>query len=208
MQVKTVVLAPESTQSLASAAFVVIQLYHHMDSLVIRLWRSLTRQHSPHTAPAPPASARVLPAYAALGRYQLHRAELDPRLRLLVTQLAAERSRCRWCIERGRHEWREAQLSLDALRALSHYETSPLFSHRERAALRFTDAVTRYNEAKGGMPLEPLLRARQHLSEPEIAAVTAAAAAQHFFNPITGALGADAAPWGAPIGSPLRNFWL
>ena len=87
-------------------------------------------------------------------------------------------------------------------------ETSPLFSDRERAALRFTDAVTRYSEAQGGMPLEPLLRARQHLSEPEIAAVTAAAAAQHFFNPITGALGADATPWGAPVGSQLRAFWL
>jgi len=127
---------------------------------------------------------------------------------MLVTQLAAERSGCRWCIERGRHDWREAQLSFDALRALPRYETSSLFSDRERAALRFTDAVTRYSEAKGGMPEEALMRVRQHLSEPEIAAVTAAAAAQHFFNPITGALGADATPWGAPIGSQLRNFWL
>jgi hypothetical protein len=40
-----------------------------------------------------------------------------------------------------------------------------------------------------------LFRARRRLSEPEIAAVTAAVAAQHFFNPITGELGADAAPW-------------
>ena len=68
--------------------------------------------------------------------------------------------------------------------------------------------MTRYSEAKGGMPLEPLMRARQHLSEPEIAAVTAAVATQHFFNPITGALGSDVAPWGAPIGSSIRNLWL
>jgi len=27
-----------------------------------------------------------------------------------------------------------------------------------------------------------------------------------FFNPITGALGADVAPWGAPLGSSIRNF--
>jgi alkylhydroperoxidase family enzyme len=127
---------------------------------------------------------------------------------MLVIQLAAERSRCRWCIERGRHLWREEQLSHDALRALPRYETNALFSNRERAALRFADAVTRYSEAHGGMPLEPLTMARQHLSEPEIAAVTAAVAGQHFFNPITGALGADAAPWGAPIGSTIRNFWL
>jgi alkylhydroperoxidase family enzyme len=154
----------------------------------------------------------VLPAYAALARYQLHTPDLDPRLRMLVTQLAAERSRCRWCIERGRHLWREAQLSLDELRALPRYETSSLFSNRQRAALRFADAVTRYSEAAGEkeMALEPLLRARQHLREPEIVAITALVAAEHFYNPITGALGADATPWGAPIGrdSRVRSFWL
>lgn len=156
----------------------------------------------------PPSGPRVLPAYAALARFQNHGAELEPRLRLLVTQLAAQRSRCRWCIEHGRHLWREAQLPVEPLRSLVRYESSDLFSDRERAALRFTDALTRYSEDCGGMPIEPLLRARQHLSEPEIVAVTGAAASQHFFNPITGALGADVAAWGAPIGSQLRGLWL
>ena len=60
------------------------------------------------------------------------------------------------------------------------------------------------------MALEPLLRARQHLSEPEIVAVTALVAAEHFYNPITGALGADAMPRGASVGrdSRVRSFWL
>jgi alkylhydroperoxidase family enzyme len=150
-----------------------------------------------------------LPAYAALARYQLHTPDLDPRLRMLVMQLAAERSGCRWCIERGRHLWREAQLSLDELRALPRYETSACFSNRERAALRFADAVTRYSEAGGGMPLEPLMRVRQHLSEPEVAAITAVVAAEHFYNPVTGALGADAVAGGTASGDArVRNFWL
>jgi alkylhydroperoxidase family enzyme len=178
-----------------------------MDTIVIKIWRALTGSFQNQ---AIPAGARVLPAYAALARYRNSSTDLDSQLRMLVTQLAAERSGCRWCIDRGRHLWREAQLSLEALRALPRYETSSLFSNRERAALRFADAVTQYSEAHGaeGMPLEPLQRARQHLSEPEIAAVTAAVAARHFFNPITGALGADATPWGAPIGSAIRNLWL
>jgi len=184
-----------------------IQLYHYMGSLVARIWQALT---APTTAASP--GARVLPAYAALARHQLHTPDLEPRLRMLVTQLAAERSHCRWCIERGRHLWREAQLSLDDLRALPRYDTSSLFSNRERAALRFADAVTRYSEAAGeeAMALEPLLRARQHLSEPEIVAVTALVAAEHFYNPITGALGADAMPWRASVGrdSRARSFWL
>ena len=176
-----------------------------MDSLVARLTRIFARSDDARRRSH--AGPHVLPAYAALARYHSN-TDLEPRLRLLVTQLAAERSRCRWCIERGQHLWREGQFPVDPLRALLRYETSALFSDRERAALRFTDAVTRYSEARGGMPLEALTHARQYLSEPEIAAVTAAAASQHFFNPITGALGADVTPWGAPIGSQLRGRWL
>jgi alkylhydroperoxidase family enzyme len=179
-----------------------------MDSLAMTLWRLLSGRWA--RKPRVAGGARVLTAYAALARYQPDTIDLEPRLRMLVTQLAAERSRCRWCIERGRHQWRDAHLSLDALRALSRYETSAVYTDRERAALRFADAVTRYDDRTGGMPLEPLTRARQHLTEPEIAAITGVVAGEHFFNPITGELGADAAvaPWGAPIGSPLRNFWL
>jgi len=187
-----------SDDSLAVTSLVVIQLYHTMDSIVTTLvrrggalWRALARGR--RLATATPGGTHVLPAYAALARYDSSGTDLDPRLRLLVTQLAAERSRCRWCIERGRHLWREAQLSFETLRALPRYETSSLFSNRERAALRFADAVTRYAEANGGMPLEPLTRAREHLSEPEIAALTGAVAAVHFFDPLTGAFGADVA---------------
>jgi alkylhydroperoxidase family enzyme len=183
-----------------------IHLYHNMDSFVAKLVRAIAgRSHGTKVSATGPG---ILPAYAALARFQNSTVELEPRLRLLVTQLAAERSGCRWCIERGRHLWREAQFPVEPLRDLLRYERSASFSDRERAALRFTDAVTRYSEARGGMPIEPLMRARQYLTEPEIAAVTVTAASQHFFNPITGALGADVAPWGAPIGSQLRGLWL
>ena len=204
MQVKTVVLAPKMSYGLARRHYLVIQLYHQMDSFVAKIVKALTGRPTGPSLSGP----RILPAYAALARFPTNVAEIEPRLRLLVTQLAAERSRCRWCIEHGRHLWREAQFPVEPLRALLRYDTSGLFTDRERAALRFTDAVTRYSEACGGMPIEPLTRARQYLTEPEIAAVTAAAASQHFFNPITGALGADVAAWGAPIGSQLRGLWL
>jgi alkylhydroperoxidase family enzyme len=151
-----------------------------------------------------------------VARYRVGVSEMEPRLRMLAIQRAAEHSRCRWCIEKGRHAWREAQLPVDVLQALPHFDTSPLFSSRERAALRFTDALTRFRESDGDRTrLEPLASVRQHLSEPEVAALTAAVAEMHFYNPITGVLGADAAPaaerrsaWGAPIGTAIRSFWL
>src|SRR2546422_5855419 len=110
-----------------------IQLYHPMDSIVssiIRqggtLWRALVGRRSPAASAA--SGIGVLPAYAALAHYRVGITDLEPRLRILVMQLAAERSRCRWCIERGRHLWREAHLSIDELRALTRYETTSLFS--------------------------------------------------------------------------------
>jgi alkylhydroperoxidase family enzyme len=138
----------------------------------------------------------------------------------LATQLAAERSRCRWCVDKGRHLWRQAQLPLDLLRALTQFETSPLFSPRERAALRFAEALTRFSESdREDILVEPLNAVRHHLSDSEVAALTAAVAEMHFYNPISGVLGADAegrklaAPprpsvWGAPIGTSVRSFWL
>ena len=187
-----------------------LQLYQPMATIVAALtkfWQQFAAK----------PTGRVLPAYAALGRYRPNRIDLEPRLRLLVTQLAAERSGCRWCIDYGRHLWRDAQLSMDAMRNLLRYESSGHFSNRERAALRLADAVTRYADAGAGAAVVPpaLTLARQHLSEPEIAAITAAVAATHFYNPDTGGLGVDAgsqsagrAAWGAPLGSSIRNLWL
>src|SRR5213593_445900 len=101
MQVKTVVLLSIGPVPLAESQQSVIQLYHHMDTVITKVWRALTGRGAPILRPA--AGPRVLPAYAALARYQINLSDLDPRLRMLVTQLAAERSRCRWCIEHGRH---------------------------------------------------------------------------------------------------------
>jgi alkylhydroperoxidase family enzyme len=155
------------------------------------VWNSLA--HSNGTGlKAAAASARILPAYVAVARYRSAATSLEPRLRLLVSQLAAERSGCRWCIERGRHLWREAFLPSELLGALPHFTRSPLFTAQERAALLFAEAVTRYADAAGGIPAEALAAARTHFSESEIAALTETVAEMHFFNPTTGALGADA----------------
>ena len=179
-----------------------------------RIWRALA-------APPPPRlpGPRVLPSYARMGRYMAGGAALDLRLDLLVRQLAAELSGCRWCIEHGLHRWRKAFLSVAELGALRHYAGSPFFSSRERAALAFTVAVSRYADGAGGIPDAVLAELRCHFSEQEVAALTLAVAGEHFFNPTTGALGADARSAGAAAGEPLvgarragggsamRNLW-
>src|SRR2546427_5751145 len=75
------------------------------------LLRWLTRTW--HALSAPPAARfpgpRALPSYARMGRYVAGGAALDPRIDLLVRQLAAELSGCRWCVEHGLHRWRQAR---------------------------------------------------------------------------------------------------
>ena len=176
----------------------------------IRTWHALS---------APPAARvpgpRALPSYARMGRYVAGGAALDPRVDLLVRQLAAELSGCRWCIEHGLHRCRKAFLPVTELGALRHFAASPLFSSRERAALAFTEAVSRYTDRAGGIPDAVLAELRCHFSEQEVAALTLAVAGEHFFNPTTGALGADAcepALGGSgrvrrAAGSAMRNLW-
>jgi len=78
---------------------------------------------------------------------------------------------------------------------------------------------TRYAEGAGGIPESVLAELRCHFSEQEVAALTQAAAGEHFFNAATGALGADAqlGPAGTAggslpgrrraAGSGVRNLW-
>ncbi len=180
--------------------------------LMSRAWRALL---TPPTARLP--GPQVLPSYARIGRQVAGEVRLDHRLALLVRQLAAELVGCHWCIEHGRHVWRRAFLSPEALAGLRCYKESPLFTERERAALAFTEALSRYADAAGGIPDAVLGELRRHFSEPEVAALTLAASAEHLFNPATGGLGADARPTRADAapavrrvagsGSAIRNLW-
>lgn len=191
--------------------------------MILLRWFAKTWSAIAAAPPPPPLlpGPHALPSYARMGRYIVGGAVLDSRVDLLVRQLAAELSGCRWCIEHGRHRWRKAFLPATELAALRHYAASPVFSARDRAALAFTAAVSRYAERTGGIPGAVLAELRRHFSEPEVAALTVAVTGEHFFNATTGALGADArvAMAGAAAreqalgarraggGSAMRNLW-
>jgi alkylhydroperoxidase family enzyme len=134
----------------------------------------------------------ALPAYVALGHWAPARAMLDAKLELLVGELSAELSACRWCIAQSRHRWLKAFLPMGLLTQLRTYETSAAFSERERAALALAEAVARHTDLDRRAADEALERARRHFAEDEVACLAAAAAGEHFFNPATGAIGRDA----------------
>jgi alkylhydroperoxidase family enzyme len=111
---------------------------------------------------------------------------LDDRTRLLVSQLAAELSRCRWCVDRGRHDWRNARLPSILLRQLRTYDSSPLFTPRERAALAFAHAALCAPDRRGDVPPDVLQEARRHFSDAQIAEIAGCLADHHSLDdPLT-----------------------
>jgi alkylhydroperoxidase family enzyme len=190
--------------------------------------RRLARAHGPFARLAewwaqrsgdrlpPLPTGGALPAYVALGYWSPGGAPLETRLELLVGQLAAELSACQWCIDQARHRWLKAFFPREHLSQVRLYQTSAVFSERERAALALVEAVALHTERDPVAPAMALERARRHFGEPEVARI-AAAAAEHFFDPATGAVGLDAAlrsgavpremPWRAiDTGISVRGF--
>jgi alkylhydroperoxidase family enzyme len=121
----------------------------------------------------------VLYAYLALARRPGQTAEVDDRTHLLVRELAAERSGCRWCIDRARHDWRVAGLPVDLLRSLARHATSPELSERDRAALALVDAVACAGGSAGSGAAGALERVRRHFSDRGVAELTACLADHH-----------------------------
>ena len=140
------------------------------------------------TQPALPGPLGLI-AYA---RLRFSGTELPQRLRLLVGQLAAERSGCGWCAQRNRHLALQAGVTAADLDGVNRFEVSPGYSEPERAALSLALAITNFSEAERGFPAEVLAQARRHFDEVEIMALVQATTAEHFFDARTGLMGRDA----------------
>ena len=140
-----------------------------------------------------------LAAYARLTRSAQ---DLSPRLRLLVGQLAAERSGCAYCAHRNRHLAMQAGVSAADLDGVSRFAVAPGYSEPERAALALALAITKFSEAESGFPADVLVQARRHFDEVEIMALVQVTTAEHFFDARTGRMGRDALVVDPPVPVP------
>lgn len=105
---------------------------------------------------------------------------LEHELLDLVKLRASQINGCAYCIDMHWKDLRAAGASEQRLYGLDAWEESPYYSERERAALEWTEAVTRVSE--GHVPDEVYERVRQHLSEKELADLTLAVAAINAWN--------------------------
>ena len=126
----------------------------------------LTRRMNPYTAA--PAAYKPL---VALQTYA-DQCGIEPSLMELVRTRASQINGCAFCLEMHTREARAAGESEARLYLLNAWHESPLYTERERAALQWTEAVTRVSET--GVPDEVWKAVSAAFSEQEIANLTVA----------------------------------
>ncbi len=123
--------------------------------------------------------------YRALDRRS---SPLEPALRSLVMVRVSQINGCAFCIDLNSAMGRERGVDFDKLAALADFETSSLFSERERAALAYAEAVTHTDRQPEPGHFE---RLRPHFNGEAIVELTALIAFQSLSSKFNAALGVE-----------------
>jgi AhpD family alkylhydroperoxidase len=124
-------------------------------------------------APNGYAAHRELETYA-------RRSGLESTLLELVKTRASQINGCAHCLDMHTKDARARGESEQRLYVLSAWREAPFYSDRERAALAWTEAVTRI--AESGVPDEAYAAARRHFGEKELVDLTLAIVAINGWN--------------------------
>jgi AhpD family alkylhydroperoxidase len=95
---------------------------------------------------------------------------LDPRLFELVKIRASQINGCAYCIDMHTKDARRAGETEQRIYALNAWRETPFFTDRERAALEWTEAVTRVGDSH--VPDDLYERTAAHFDESELVALT------------------------------------
>ena len=95
---------------------------------------------------------------------------MDPKLFHLIEIRASQLNGCAYCIDMHTKDARLAGETEQRIYALNAWRETPFFSDRERAALDWTEAVTRVGETH--VPDDVFDHARRQFSESELIALT------------------------------------
>jgi len=98
----------------------------------------------------------------------------------LVKVRASQINGCAYCIDMHTKDARAMGETEQRLYALNGWRETPFFSDRERAALEWTEAITRVADTH--VPDDVYDRVRQHFDEAQLVALTFAAIVINAFN--------------------------
>lgn len=150
--------------------------------LIMKLVYAMTRRHFGKVlTPLKVHSARLPVAFGSFyGRISSldKRLTLAPGLAFLIRTQVARLNGCLFCMDIGR--WAAVQASQNEAKfdALEQYDTSPLFTDAERAALDYVTELTRDKK----VDRTTFDRLSRHFSEREICEIVWLVASEHLYN--------------------------
>jgi AhpD family alkylhydroperoxidase len=125
------------------------------------------------------AAPGVYDAMDKLDAY-LQNCAIETPLLLLIQLRASQINGCAYCLDMHWKDLRAAGSNEQRLYSLDAWRECPYYSERERAALAWTESVTRVTD--GHVPDEVYEEVRVHFSERELADLTLAVAAINAWN--------------------------
>lgn len=125
------------------------------------------------------ASPKAVEALRMLERH-VRQSELDHRLLELVKTRASQLNGCAYCLDMHTKDARAAGETEQRLYALSAWRETPFFEPRERAALAWTEALTRLGENPA--PDDLYAEVRRYFDERQLVDLTLAIVAINGWN--------------------------
>jgi AhpD family alkylhydroperoxidase len=134
-------------------------------------------------------SPKVFAALALLyGALDRRRSPIEPALRSLLTVRVSQINWCAFCVDINSSLVLKRGVGAAKLDALADFETSALFSERERAALRYAEVITRSDRQTEP---EHFAALRRHFDDDAIIELTALIAFQNLSSKFNAALGVE-----------------
>jgi AhpD family alkylhydroperoxidase len=130
-----------------------------------------------------PGFARAMSRLDQAATKELDQAEIDPKLRELIRIRASQLNGCAYCIDMHTKDARAVGETEQRLYGLAAWAETPYFTSRERAALAFTEAVTRLTETH--VPDQAYQDVAAEFSPPQIAALVSLIVTINAWNAIS-----------------------
>ena len=147
-------------------------------------------------------SPKVFAALALLyGAFDRRSSPIEPTLRSLITVRVSQINWCAFCVDINSALVLKRGVEREKLEALAEFEASPLFSEREKAALRYAEAVTYSDRQPGPEHFQAL---RRHFSDDAIIELTGLIAFQNMSSKFNAALGVEPQGFCAVAPQPRR----
>jgi AhpD family alkylhydroperoxidase len=117
-----------------------------------------------------PAFSRAMSSLDHAATKELDRVGFEPKLRELVRIRASQLNGCAYCVDMHTKDARAIGETEQRLYAVAVWRETPFFDERERAALAWTESITRLSETH--VPDADYTAIAEHFGPDEIAALT------------------------------------